>query len=182
MKKPLLNRILRILTLILAVIIVIYLGGLFLPAEYKIKRSIVIRKPAEVIFPYVDTLRYWRDWSVWSKKYDETFAAVYSGPAAGDGAVQNWYGDSFGSGVFTVTESVSNKKLSYVLSIDEETIMIWGSIRFHVRDGTTKIEWISNLEVEGNLFLRYFGYFLDGFIGPEIEKSLKGLKDFAERR
>ena len=172
---------LRTLTVILAVFVIIYIGGLFLPTEYKIKRSIVISEPAEDIFPYADTLRYWRDWSVWNKNNDESFAVVYSGPKSGEGAVQNWYGDSFGSGVFTVTKSINNEKLSYILSIDQETITIWGSIQFNERNGTTKVIWESSLEVEGNLFLRYFGYFLDGFIAPEVEKSLKGLKDFAER-
>ena len=81
------------------------------PADYRLTRQTVIAAPAAAVFPYVNDLRQWDDWSPWAK-LDPNAKISFEGPAAGSGAMFHWSGnDKIGAGTMTITESKPNERL-----------------------------------------------------------------------
>src|SRR3970282_2878763 len=39
--------------------------GYLLPGAWQVERSVVIRAPAAAIFPHLNSLKQWRDWTGW---------------------------------------------------------------------------------------------------------------------
>ena len=84
----------------------------FQPDDYRLTRSAVIAAPAAKIFPHVNDLRQWEDWSPWAK-LDPAAKVTFSGPQSGPGASFQWDGnDKVGAGTMTITESRPNERVA----------------------------------------------------------------------
>ena len=82
------------------------------PDDYRLTRQTVIAAPASAIFPHVNDLRQWQDWSPWAK-LDPNAKISFEGPLAGPGAMFHWSGnDKIGAGTMTITESKSNERVA----------------------------------------------------------------------
>lgn len=77
------------------------------PDEFMASHSIKIHAPAESIFPLINNLRNWHDWSPYESK-DPHMKRTFSGPQEGKGAGYQWSGDdNVGAGsmeIIAVTE------------------------------------------------------------------------------
>jgi uncharacterized protein YndB with AHSA1/START domain len=94
--------------LLAAFVVVVWLQ----PDDYRLTRSNVIAAPAAKIFPHVNDLRQWEDWSPWAK-LDPAAKVTFEGPPAGAGAVFKWSGnDKVGAGTMTITESKPNERIA----------------------------------------------------------------------
>ena len=82
------------------------------PDDYRLTRSTVIAAPAAAVFPQVNDLRQWEDWSPWAK-LDPNAKVTFSGPQSGPGASFKWDGnDKVGAGTMTITESKPNERVA----------------------------------------------------------------------
>ena len=82
------------------------------PDDYRLTRSTVIWAPAAKIFPHVNDLRQWENWSPWAK-LDPNAKVTFSGPQSGQGASFKWDGnDKIGAGTMTITESKPNERIA----------------------------------------------------------------------
>src|SRR6266850_6917451 len=82
------------------------------PSSPGLTRSTTIAAPAAEIFPHVNDLRQWDDWSPWAK-LDPNAKVTFEGPPAGPGAVFHWSGnDKVGAGTMTITESKPNERVA----------------------------------------------------------------------
>lgn len=82
------------------------------PDDYRLTRSTVIWAPAAKIFPHVNDLRQWEDWSPWAK-LDPNAKVTFAGPQSGPGASFQWDGSSkVGAGTMTITESKPNERVA----------------------------------------------------------------------
>jgi hypothetical protein len=80
----------------------------FQPDDYRLTRSALIAAPAATIFPHVNDLHQWEDWSPWAK-VDPNAKVTYAGAPKGPGAVFSWDGnDKVGAGTMTITDSRPN--------------------------------------------------------------------------
>jgi uncharacterized protein YndB with AHSA1/START domain len=78
------------------------------PDDYRLTRSTTIAAPAAAIFPHVNDLRRWDQWSPWAKA-DPNAKVTFAGAPAGEGAVFSWDGnDKSGVGTMTITDSRPN--------------------------------------------------------------------------
>lgn len=95
-------------------IIVIILSALamiiqFQPGTFNYASSRVIAAPAATVFPYVNNLRKFNEWSPW-KDMDPNAKIVFSGPESGIGASFSWSGnDKVGEGKETIVQSFKNQ-------------------------------------------------------------------------
>ncbi|MDB6139633.1 MAG: polyketide cyclase, partial [Verrucomicrobiaceae bacterium] len=88
-----------------AVIIVLFVIVVTLqPAEFCISRSVDILAPQEAVFPYVDDVHKFQQWSPWAQM-DPDSKVVFEGPPAGAGASFRWAGKKTGEGSMTNTAS-----------------------------------------------------------------------------
>src|SRR5580765_1755740 len=97
-----------ILLAVAAVIGVIALIGLTKPNEWTIQRQGTIPGAPAKVFPYMDDLHKFMEWSPWAK-LDPAMKLTYAGPASGSGANCSWEGNGkVGAGKMTITESRPN--------------------------------------------------------------------------
>ena len=82
-----------------ALVLILAAVALGLPAHVTVSRSVVINAPEHAIYPYLDNLRRFPDWSPWSAR-DPKMKVNFSGPPEGKGAKIEWASEepSIGAG------------------------------------------------------------------------------------
>lgn len=154
------------------------------PADYFIKREIVISKKAEVIFPHLASMRMADEWMPW-KEADPQVKNSYSGPEAGVGAVSSWESTGqMGTGKAEVIESVSNQKITTRISYTKPMEMNQISeFKLTPQGDSTILEW--NVKGHNNFIFRLMGIVMcmdvDKYVGGQFEKGLNKLKAIVER-
>ncbi|MCB1139301.1 MAG: SRPBCC family protein [Leptospiraceae bacterium] len=162
-----------------SLIILFALVGLFLPAEYSASRSIEIQQPVDRVFPLVNSLEEQQKWSPW-READPDMQIEWSEKVAGEGATYSWKGPISGEGSMTIVRSVENQALDTALEFKDQgqAMATW---KFEpMGDNAVKVTWGFSGDAGWNLMGRYFGLFMDSFIGPDFERGLANLKKLAE--
>lgn len=170
-------RILRYTVLALIFIIVLVaIGGLFLPSKVRLERSVFISQKPEVLFQFVNSLKNFNEWSPW---FDLDPNAVYtlSGPDFGAGSKISWQGnDRVYKGSNEIIESRENKLIKFRFYFGKSDQPAESEMRFEkVSQGTT-VMWSFESDFGYNVFYRYFGFVLEDMIAPDYEKGLSRLK------
>jgi hypothetical protein len=164
----------------LCALAVILLGVAFaLPGQVTIARSVVINAPESIVFPYLNDLHRFGDWSPWAAR-DPELAATFSGPDQGKGAKVEWTSSkpSVGAGSMQITESNPNQHIDL-------------AVNFNGLDGTSyyevvpsgsgsKITWGFGYESGTSPLKRWKGLLLDRYVGAEYRDALAKLKDKIE--
>src|SRR5882672_3702857 len=81
----------------IAIVIVVLIGGVLIyaatkPDNFSVQRSASIKAAPDKIYPYINDLQRWREWSPYEKK-DPAMKRTFSGPTAGKGAAYAWDGN-----------------------------------------------------------------------------------------
>src|SRR5258708_28592315 len=93
---------------VVAVIGIIALIASTKPDEFTIQRQGAIPGAPAKVFPYMDDLHKFLEWSPWAK-LDPTMELTYGGPGSGSGSNFSWKGNGkVGVGKMTITESRPN--------------------------------------------------------------------------
>ncbi len=160
---------LGVLVLILAAV------ALGLPAHVKVARSVVINAPEYAIYPYLNNLRRFPEWSPWAAR-DPNMKMTYSGPPEGKGAKVEWESEvpSVGDGSLQIVEAEQSRSVDLAANING----LNGASSFLLApDGSgSKITWTFGYETGSSPIKRWKGLMLDGFIGAEYLKGLQNLK------
>lgn len=175
--------ILKILGLIGAVIVGVFIvAGLQTP-DFRIERTRKLSAPPEAIYSLIGTMAKWRDWSPWLEM--EPGAEVsYSGPEAGAGATQTWKGQKIGSGSITLLEAEAPSRVKYQVQFIDWNATNFGEFRlvaFTKPDGSvdgTQVTWV--MEGKNNLIARVF-WLLMG-VRKNIEKDFDRGLDLLEAK
>ena len=85
-------------------------GGLFLPRDVHVQRSIDIERPVSTVYALVNGHRTFVEWSPWAGRDPDT-VYEFSGPVTGVGARLSWEGDPrlVGKGWQEITASRHNE-------------------------------------------------------------------------
>jgi uncharacterized protein YndB with AHSA1/START domain len=181
MKKELL-----MLKTILAVIAVA-IGAMLIyaatkPDAFRVERSIVIKAPAEKIFPLINDLHQWEPWSPW-EKIDPALKRTYSGANDGVGAAYEWQGNKdIGHGRMEITESTASYKVVLKLHFIKPF------------EANNTVEFVLSKEGDGTRVtqamygpspyiskLMSLAFSMDKMVGTKYEEGLGNLKNLAER-
>jgi hypothetical protein len=162
-------------------IVLLCLIGLALPATYKVERSIEIAAPMINIYPKVHDPKGWAQWGVWGRR-DPGMKVSYSGAPAGVGANWSWQSKSEGNGGMEIVKADFDKTVAYVLSIEGIDNPFNGRIDFAPAGDKVKVTWTGEGNVGMSPIGRWFAFFMDKMLGPDLEASLKNLKELAERK
>lgn len=169
--------------LIALAVSVLVLGGIgfTLNPIFKVERSIVIPSTKDNIFPYVENLRKWPEWTVWSTAKDPSLKFSFEGPIKGQGSQMRWEGDGTEKGNIIVSQLTPGKKIIYEISL-EEGLKHHGSLTLESIRSKTKVTWVLEGNVGANIPQRYFILFMDKFAGPDMEEGLNNLKKLFESK
>jgi hypothetical protein len=154
-----------------------------LPAHVTVTRSKSISAPESIVFPYLNNLHEFNEWSPWQLR-DPELKVTYGGPQQGKGAQVKWTSEkpTVGSGSIEIVESDPNRNID--LAVDYNGLEGIGSYRI-VPDGSgSKVTWNFIYESGSSPLKRWKALMLDGFVGAEYSAGLERLKEKieAERR
>lgn len=151
------------------------------PDDFRISRSLVIKAPADKIYPLIADFKAWDAWSPWEHK-DPNMKRTYSEPSGGQGATYAWEGNSeVGSGEMTMAEATSPSKVKLDMHfkapfearhVGEFTLVPEG-------DGTN-VTWSmsGHAPLVSKVMCLFFS--MDKMVGTEFEKGLADMKKKTE--
>jgi hypothetical protein len=172
------------LVLGLLVLVGIMAGVAFgFPAHVTVTRSKSINAPESAVFPYLNNLHHFSEWSPWQLR-DPQLKLSYSGPEQGKGAQVQWTSDkpSIGKGRIEILESEPNRSID--LAVNFNGLEGTGSFKIAPDGSGSKVTWSFGYESGSSPVKRWKALMLDGFVGSEYSAGLDRLKEKveAERR
>jgi hypothetical protein len=153
--------------------------ALGLPAHVTVNRSVVINAPEAVVFPYLNNLHNFADWSPWAVR-DPQLAVSYSGPQDGKGAKIQWTSKvpSIGTGTMEITESEPNRHID--LAVNFNGLDGTSSYDIAPSGSGSKVTWNFGYESGTSPLKRWKALMLDGFVGTDYRTGLDRLKEKIE--
>ncbi len=193
-----LKKVKLVLASLVAVMVAVIVIGFCLPSQWKVERSIVIKAPPAMIYPYLANLKYgWPQWSAFDSE-DPDIQYTYLGPDEGVGARRNWVSKRMGKGTQVITRadimtgvefelrresgsSNSNGNSNSDGNRNSNEFNFAGKFSFapEARE-STRVTWVDYGDVGGSLRFRYMGGMMDQTMGKSLETSLAKLKEKVE--
>jgi hypothetical protein len=173
----------KVLIGLVAVVAIFLVVVAMQPSEYSVTRSASVAAPAATVFPFVNDLHQWGNWSPW-EKIDPAMKRSFEGPGAGVNAVYAWAGNNeVGEGRMTVTESKPNElvrlKLEFFKPMAGTSDVTFS---FKPEGAQTAVTW--TMAGPKNFVSKAMCLFMnmDKMIGGQFEKGLADLKAAAESK
>lgn len=168
------------LVLGLVVLVGIMAGVAFgLPAHVTVTRSKSINAPESAVFPYLNNLHHFSEWSPWQLR-DPQLAMTYGGPEQGKGAQVKWTSQkpSVGTGSMEIIESEPNRSIDLVVNFNG----LDGTSSYQISpDGSgSKVTWNFGFDSGSSPLKRWKALMIDGFVGAEYSAGLERLKQKIE--
>ena len=172
---------LRLVLLIAAIVGVLLLFQQMLSRSYEFQQTVKIERPAAEIFPYLNSLKKWPQWShQFNVEKIPNLVIKYNGTDKGVGAAQTWT-EERGEGDLWITESTPNESLTYkntFLNFPEAT-----STFTLEPDGENKtvVTWHSAGQLPSTPLYGLGALLISGQMEYAYEKSLNELKALVEQ-
>lgn len=149
--------------------------GLLMSGQWRAERTVHIQADPETVFPYLDSLALWDEWTVWGD-----IESQLAGPTRGIGAMRSWDNDMYGKGTFTLEESSVEGGIHYRVELEGGSATIAGRFALTARDGGTAVTWVEEGDFGNNPLLGYVARSMGRSQGAELERSLERLKAILE--
>lgn len=164
-------------------LVLVALIGVFLvivatrPADFRISRKAVIPAPPSGVFPHVNDLHLWQNWSPWAK-LDPSCKINFEGPSSGKGAAFKWAGNSeVGEGRMEIIESVPSEKvtfnLDFIKPMEGQSV---AEFTFKPEGSGTEVTW--TMSGKNGFMGKLFNMFMDcdRIVGAQFEQGFENLK------
>ena len=174
---------LRSILIAIPVILVIFaLVVSMRPADFRVTRTAKITAPPSVVFPHVNDLHLWQEWSPWAKA-DPSAKLTYEGPTAGTGAAYSWEGDKVGAGHLAIADSQLDRSVHFNLDFTKPfAASNKVEFTFTPEGDQTVVNW--TMTGKNNFLMKAVGLFMncDKMCGDQFEQGLASLKEIAEAK
>ena len=172
---------LKKIALALLLIVLAFAGYVAMqPAVGTVTRSATIAAPPSAVFPYVNDLHKWQDWSPWAK-LDPNAKVTFEGPEAGTGAAFSWSGNSeVGEGKMTIVESKPDEyvkmNIDFVKPFANTSV---AEFQLKPEGAGTNVTW--SMTGDRPFFVRAMCILMNGdkMVGDSFEKGLASLGKLA---
>jgi hypothetical protein len=170
----------RRLVILLAVLAASVAGvGLMLPGSVHVERSAVIAAPPGQIFPYMNDLRKFNEWSPWARRDPQTKYA-FTGPERGAGVVMTWQSEKLGVGRQQIVASEPDRRVETALDFGAMGTAQAG-FTLAPEGAGTRVTWSLDSRLPYNPLIRWMGLMLPRWIGADYEEGLARLKALVEK-
>ncbi len=169
----------KILVALVVLVVVVCGVGFILPSDYSVERSVVIKAEPSAIFPYLNDLKRWPEWSPWTKEKYPKMETTYHGADSGVGAESKWTDPDNGNGRMVITKSDPENGIDYDLFFDEFPKSM-GTITLKPVDGGVEISMTNAGDLGGGIISNYFVLMMGPMMGGEFEDGLAKLKAVVE--
>lgn len=171
----------KILIGVVVLVAAVLVAAALQPDEFRIERSMTIAAPAESIFPLVNNLKKFNEWSPWAK-LDPNATAAFDGPEEGVGAKLTWNGNyEVGQGSMTSIESLPNELVRYRMDfIKPMESTSTAEFVLKAETAATTVTWA--LYGSRTYLCKLTGMIFraDKMVGDQFEKGLNNLKTLVE--
>ncbi len=168
----------KILFAVFIVIAIVLIFASTRPDTFHVDASQVIKAPPEKIFPYLNNLHAWNEWSPFEKGIE--MKKTYSGPEEGVGASLKFEGDQSGSGTSTIFGSAYPNKI-YIRLVMTKPLHCDNNVVLTLKpqaDGTL-VNWAMSGHV--SLIGKIMGlFFSDKMVREQFATGLANLKTLVE--
>jgi len=165
--------------ILLAVMVGIFIVvGLFLPTQYTVTRTQVIKAKATAIHAHVNNLAKWDAWTPW-KDEDPSVVITLGKKKSGVGASQSWTGKD-GNGALTITKSSKKEGIDYDLAFNDGMYKCTAFIHYRGLGGGTLVTWTMKGDMAIPVVGGYFAMTMDSMAGPMFRRGLAKLKNVME--
>jgi len=170
----------RRMTLMVAVfLLLLVVASFWLPARWHVQREVVITAKPAVIYPYLNNLKQWRDWTVWYEQHPN-LPTDFSGPESGVGATSRWK-DGENRGALKIMGGRTNASVEYTLIMDGGDSVMHGLFLLVPAPGDrTRVIWRAGGDTGLNPLERYKVVLMKYFVGRDFSRSLEKLRVVAE--
>ena len=169
----------RIALGLLGLLVVVAVIGALLPRQWHVEARVTVHAPPDRIHPFLDDLRRWQEWAVWTKAMDPKVVNTYAGPDTGVGARWAWSGPTMGKGRMEIVASDPAKGLAVEEAIEADQVNARATFRYAVAGEDTTVTWVD----EGTLPPIVGGYFrgmIEQLLTENFTKGLARLKSVVE--
>jgi len=161
--------------IIVAIVVIFFAGAIFLPTNFKVERSIIIKVPDSVAYNYAADYNNFSKWSPWHEA-EPTAKYSISGTPNAPGYTYAWDGKEVGKGKFEIVKAEPYKALYQKLTF----IKPWESSNednmfFENTPEGTKVTWTFAGENKST-FDKWMSLMYDGMVGKDYQKGLDKLK------
>ena len=147
------------------------LVGILLPGTVEVTRSVEIEATPEAIFPLLNDLERWDEWTPWGE-----VESRLDGPATGAGARRVWDDPGLGSGSLTLTGSRPLSGVDYQVEVEGGAIRFEGTISVAAKGDGSVVTWTELAELGWNPLLGWTALTMDESQGRQLQDSLDRLK------
>lgn len=183
-----------ILALLAAVFLIV---GILLPGTVEVTRTVEIDAPPESVFPLVNNLEAWTEWTPWGE-----VDSRLEGPAEGPGARRVWDDPALGSGSITLLDTQpsatpggaqrpaspdapapasANYGVRYLVEVEDAALRFEGTIVIEAGGPGSVVSWTERADLGWNPVLGWTALTLDESQGRQLDESLERLRQLAER-
>ncbi len=167
----------KILIAVAVIIVVFLIVVASRPSDFRVTRTATIPAAPSAVFPHVNDLKKWQEWSPWAKM-DPNAKTTFEGPIAGQGAMFSWAGnDKIGEGKMTIVESRPNELVRFQLDfLKPFAANNTAEFTFEPKGADTVITW--TMSGKNNFLFKAVGLFMncDKMVGGQFEEGLANLK------
>lgn len=167
----------KILIVLAAVIGVFVIIVATRPADFRISRKAVIPAAPAAVFPHVNDLHLWQNWSPWAK-LDPACKIGFRGPEFGKGSTFTWAGNNeVGEGSMEIIESVPNEKVAFdLIFVKPMAGKSLTEFTFKPESSGTEVTW--TMSGKNDFMGKLFSLFVDcdQMVGSQFEKGFENLK------
>ena len=161
-----------ILALLAAAFLIV---GILLPGTVEVTRTVEIDAPPETVFPLVNDLEAWAEWTPWGE-----VESRLEGPSAGPGARRVWDDPALGSGSLTLMAARPPFGVDYVVEVEDGAIRFEGTISVEASGEGSVVSWTERVDLGWNPILGWTALTMDESQGLQLLESLDRLKQRAE--
>lgn len=165
---------------IAVVIGLVIVVGFLLPSKFKVKESIEIEAPIDIVYAHVATPKDWPTWTAWNTENYPSIEYSFSGPESGVDATLSWTDPNAGAGSLVFTAAEANERLDYEMHSEVFAQPMAGDFTFEQSGQNVTVVWTASGDVSSNILFRYMGLIFPGEIGREFREGLDGLKALSE--
>ncbi|WP_063242414.1 SRPBCC family protein [Bdellovibrio bacteriovorus] len=162
---------------LIALVIVLLIAPVLMPAQYQLVRSIEINAPVSTVFPRLTDLNEFVKWNPFSES-DPTSKTEVAG--TGVGSTMTYSGEKSGEGKMTIVNIVQDKsvdvRMDFIKPMPGEAMAHW--IVAASSDNATTLTW--SYEQKLPYFKRYLGIMMDFMMSPIFDKGLQNFKSLVE--
>ena len=169
-----------IMSILLGLILLVFALGFTLESKWELSSRLQINAEKSTIFPYINSLKQWPNWTAWNKQSYPDTINTFEGPPWGVGATQYWDDGSM-KGVIKITQSKVDKSIRYNLSMDQDEINMQGRIHLEKRGDNTLVVWQLKGDAGENPLGKLMMFVYKPMLEKDLSEGLQNLKTLLEK-